>query len=331
MVVATSTARSSSNTGRPFPASAAHTASEAHEECRRGLHYSHAIIRRALSSALAHTEAAAAGGGPAPALLVRYCRQFLATLEHHHAMEDEVVFPALREGPLDDVIATLGTEHRELDSAINGVHRLLAGMSLGLGLADAEADAEAESMSFDGARLHAALEELRAHLIPHLNVEEAAFASPAFLTGYLPGTTRSAVAAIQKRVKVLDPYTELAFGWSHLQPAERRAFYADMPWFARALLTPLVFVKRHRAVWALARLEVRADCDYAEPADNVAWIMPVVERIATYVSRRETARRAAEEAAAAAKTGDGETEASASAAAAPAATEAPAFAEVAAR
>ena len=60
--------------------------------------------------------------------LCRHWADYNAALGYHHHMEDEQLFPALRDldGALDNVIDTLLAQHDDLDSTIAGVEEMLS-------------------------------------------------------------------------------------------------------------------------------------------------------------------------------------------------------------
>lgn len=104
--------------------------------------------------------------------LRRHWNGYNAALAYHHHMEDEQLFPALREldGALGDVIDTLLAQHHDLDATIAGVEELL-----GL-LPSAEAAGPAAL----------ACEDLAAALGAHLDLEEERLVPVLRATGFEP-------------------------------------------------------------------------------------------------------------------------------------------------
>jgi hypothetical protein len=104
--------------------------------------------------------------------LRRHWAGYNAALAHHHHMEDEQIFPALRhlDGALPPVIDTLLTQHHDLDSTIAQVEELL---SL---LPSTEAAASAAL----------ACEDLAASLGAHLDLEEDHLVPVLRATGFEP-------------------------------------------------------------------------------------------------------------------------------------------------
>jgi len=104
--------------------------------------------------------------------LRRHWTGYNAALTYHHHMEDEQMFPALREldGALGDVIDTLFAQHRDLDATIAGVEELL-------GLLPSAAAAGPAAL---------ACEDLAAALGAHLDLEEERLVPVLRATGFEP-------------------------------------------------------------------------------------------------------------------------------------------------
>jgi hypothetical protein len=105
--------------------------------------------------------------------LCRHWADYHAALAHHHRIEDEQLFPALRQldGTLDGVIDTLLAQHDDLDGTIAGVEEVL---SL---LPSAEAAGPAAL----------ACEDLAAALEVHLTLEEEHLVPVLRATRFEPG------------------------------------------------------------------------------------------------------------------------------------------------
>jgi hypothetical protein len=95
---------------------------------------------------------------PDPDALYRHWDGYEAAMVHHHHMEDELLFPPLRnlDPAVGEVIDELVVQHHELDGTIAGVHEALARLPA--------ADAVEQSVR--------ACEELAAGLGLHLELEE---------------------------------------------------------------------------------------------------------------------------------------------------------------
>jgi hemerythrin-like domain-containing protein len=173
-----------------------------------------------------------------PRQLVAWYARYRGAIEHHHAREDELLWPALveRSPGFAEAREVLEADHVELDDALEDMARALAGLA-------------------DGTRGRASLVplavRLRDLLVDHLAREEAA-AFPRLSAVYTPEEWEEIERQFMKGSGLRELAFEVPWVLGAL-PAEAQAdMIAGAPWLLR-VLNRLVFTPRYRRLSAVLR------------------------------------------------------------------------------
>jgi hypothetical protein len=189
----------------------------------------HSIITRSLAVAAEHGRSFAARGYPDAATrdgFVNYVTAFDQTLNAHHLVEDELVFPRFRELLPSAPFQRLTAEHRQMEPLLADLRGPLAGES-------------AASLG----ELNRALDRIAAIWGPHIAIEESHFA-PAILARLMtPEEDADLVRRVgeHSRQHTSPDYLIMPFLLHNLPPPERALFATEVPPIVTEQLVPVVW------------------------------------------------------------------------------------------
>ncbi|KAI9326649.1 hypothetical protein DFJ73DRAFT_865411 [Zopfochytrium polystomum] len=209
----------------------------------------HEVLRRGCRQIELHAATVAEPDVPA---FVGYCVAFARNLAEHHDLEEQVLFPALKDKVTG--LATRHDEHEKLAEALKSFTTHLYSLDATLYPTDAPAPAPSK-LAFSSSAFLAAFSPIRDVVVPHMTSEDGDM-SPATLrgNGVEEETVRSLIREMGARGKATDRSMGLAFMLVHWTGDERAVFFGNVPWFVRDYVFP-TFTLWNSAYWKYASTE----------------------------------------------------------------------------
>ena len=194
----------------------------------------HRVISRGIEISLEHNRALASGSLSDPDLrqgLSDYTHCLLTVLDGHHRMEDDLVFPVLRERMPGAPFKLLASEHHDMLPVLKAASDSLESLTVGR-------NSEAAAI-----HLASALELLKSLWYPHIQREEKHF-SPTVLAEVLEPAAH--VEQLQRfadysKEHVKPDYLIVPFMLFNLNPEDRARMSQGMPEAITAELVPIVW------------------------------------------------------------------------------------------
>ncbi|KAI9344544.1 hypothetical protein DFJ73DRAFT_498850 [Zopfochytrium polystomum] len=230
---------------------------------------SHKVLKRGCRQIIARAPTVSSSEVPA---FVGYCLAYVKILMHHHHLEEDNLFPALK-----DKIPALQQrleEHEAMMGSINAFTAYLTALSPGTPAATVAATPSpatpppatptptatpaaasggggggSAKQAFDATTFVSLVTPIQDFVVPHLAAEEVDLTAATLKAA---GVTEDEVKEILKKMTEqgmkADKTVELAFMLRHFSSEERSIFFAEVPWLVRKVIFPS-FTLRHNKYW----------------------------------------------------------------------------------
>ena len=147
-----------------------------------------------------------------------YLRSLVSVIAAHHLGEDEIAFPALKDGQLAAPYGRLGADHKKIEAALNPVIKTFS-------------EAAGENPTAGLEVVVKGLKEVSAIWKPHINMEEKSFASTAIAEKLSPEEQAQVSVSLGKYAQehAGPPFLVLPFVLFNLAGADRADMENTLP------------------------------------------------------------------------------------------------------